>query len=133
MSATEAANRPDTAAAKPVIWTEIRVQDLDAAARFYGAVLGVELTETVMGPTRTFVLPYPEGGISMNLQEGQPGSPGAGSVVHFTVPDVATAAARVAAAGGKTLSPPIEIPPGRTVYCADPAGNTSGVFTPRGA
>lgn len=132
MTATETANRRETATAKPVVWTEIRVPDLDDAARFYGTVLGVELTETVMGPNRSYVLPYPEGGISMNLLEGQPASPGAGSVVHFTVPDVAAAAARVAEAGGKALSPPIEIPVGRMVYCADPAGNTFGLFEPKG-
>ena len=42
---TETPTRAEATAASPVVWTEIPVRDLDAAARFYGAVLGVALTE----------------------------------------------------------------------------------------
>ena len=126
---TETPTRAEATAASPVVWTEIPVRDLDAAARFYGAVLGVALTEQQMGPARTFVLPYGAGGVSMNLQEGAPAAPGTGPVVHFAVTDVAAAAARAAEAGGTAASPVIEIPVGRMVYCTDPDGNRFGVFT----
>lgn len=117
---------------QPVAWTEIPVRDLDAAARFYSAALGVELYEQQMGPDRTFVVPYGgETGISMNLQEGEPAS-GNGPVVHFTVPDADAAAERAKAAGGTLLSPAIEIPPGRFFYVADPDGNKIGLFEPKG-
>ena len=126
---TDSPSRAEATAASPVVWTEIPVRNLDAAARFYGAVLGVTLTEQQMGPDRTYVLPYGEGGVSMNLQEGPPAAPGTGPVVHFAVDEVEAAAARAATAGGQALSPVIEIPVGRMAYCADPDGNRFGVFT----
>jgi predicted enzyme related to lactoylglutathione lyase len=33
--------------------------------------------------------------------------------------------------GGKTLVPPIEIPTGTFAWCADPEGNTIGLFKPK--
>lgn len=129
MTDAKTLSRADATAASPVVWTEIRVRDVDAAARFYGAALGVTLTEQQMGPERTFVLPYGGGGVSMNLQEGEPAPAGSGPVVHFAVDDPEKASERVAAAGGKALSPAIDIPVGRMVYCADPEGNSFGVFS----
>lgn len=117
--------------AQPIAWTEIPVRDLDAAAKFYGAALDVELKEEQMGPERTFVVPYGDGSISMNLQLGEPAGEN-GPVVHFTVPDADAAAARAKSAGGKLLSPAIEIPPGRFFYVADPDGNKIGLFEPKG-
>ena len=37
--------------------------------------------------------------------------------------------ARVEPAGGKVLSPVIDIPAGRFAYCTDPDGNSIGLFT----
>jgi predicted enzyme related to lactoylglutathione lyase len=81
-----------------------------------------------MGGTPTAILPYGEGGISMNLQPGKPAAEGTGPVIFFGVSDIEAASARAAAAGGKVLSPVIDIPVGRMCYCADPDGNSFGTF-----
>jgi predicted enzyme related to lactoylglutathione lyase len=116
-------------AASPVVWTEIPVRDLAAARAFYERVLGVAMEEVTMGGTPTAVLPYGEGGVSMNLQQGEPAADGKGPVIHFAVPDVPAAVERAWEAGGKVLSPVLDIPIGRMCYCADPDGNRFGVFT----
>ncbi len=124
--------RAELTAASPVVWTEIPVRNLAAARDFYERVLGVTMSEVTMGGTPTAVLPYGPGGVSMNLQEGEP-SPGTGPVIHFGVEDVEAATARAWEAGGTVLSPVIEIAVGRMCYCADPDGNRFGLFTFAGA
>jgi hypothetical protein len=47
------------------------------------------------------------------------------------VVDCDTAAKKAEALGGKILSPPTEIIPGRLAIIADPQGAVFGLFTPR--
>ena len=110
-----------------VVWTEIQVKDIPAAAKFYDSVLGFKTsTDRMDGPV---ALNDAGDTVGASLIEG-PG--GASTVLHFVVPDTPEAAAeRVVAGGGTVLGEAIEIPPGRYILAADPDGNKLGLFQPR--
>jgi len=114
-----------------VVWTEIRVTDLEKAAAFYAEVLQNEMTITTeMGPQPMAVFSYKgDPGISGHLIEGTPAAPGTGTIIHLNVPDTLAATRdRLIAAGGTVTSPDIDIPPGSYFYATDPDGNTIGLF-----
>jgi hypothetical protein len=115
------------------VWFEIPVSDLEKAKAFYSKVLMTEFTDQNGGPNPMAVFAYSGGaeqGVSGHLYPGQPAASGAGPTIHLPVPDsVEEAIARVEAAGGKVLSPVIEIPAGRFAYCLDPDGNSIGIFS----
>lgn len=113
-------------------WFEIPVTDLDAAMAFYGEVFQMELTVDNTGPNPMVNFPTksPEQGVSGHLYPGKPSSDG--STIHLVVPDSLDATRkRVEAAGGKIVSPDIEIPPGTFCYAQDPDGNSIGLFQMR--
>lgn len=114
-----------------VVWTEIRVTDLEKATAFYADVLQNKMTITSdMGPQPMAVFSYAgDPGISGHLIQGTPAPAGSGNIVHLNVPDSLEATrVRLIAAGGTVQSPDIEIPPGSYFYATDPDGNTIGLF-----
>ncbi|MGH1356959.1 MAG: VOC family protein [Thalassovita sp.] len=114
-----------------VIWTEIRVTDLEKATAFYAEVLQNDMIITSdMGPEPMAVFSYAgDPSVSGHLIQGTPAPAGAGNIVHLAIPDTLGATrARVTAAGGTVQSPDIEIPPGTYFYATDPDGNTIGLF-----
>ncbi|MDF1802338.1 VOC family protein [Thalassovita sp.] len=114
-----------------VVWTEIRVSNLEKAAAFYADVLQSDIAITTeMGPQPMAVFGYQgDPGISGHLIEGTPAASGTGNIVHLAIPDtLAETRARLTAAGGTILSPDIDIPPGAYFYAEDPDGNTIGLF-----
>ena len=122
-----------TAPARPVIWTEIPVRDLDAGIRFYEAVFGWSMDRQVMGPNEVAMIPAaePAAAVAGHLYLGEPGR-GAGPTIHLAVPGpLEGAAARCRDAGGTVLDmPPVTLPEGRFAYAADPDGNSLGLFEP---
>lgn len=113
------------------VWAEIPVRDLETARRFYATVFDLELKIEETGPNPVVMFPTKDGkGVAGHLYPGTPASEGQGPTVHFAVPDtVESTMQRVEEAGGKVLSPVIEIPVGRFAYCQDPDGNSIGVFS----
>ena len=114
-----------------LVWAEIPVSDLEAARRFYGSVLKSELTINHNGPNPMVDLPIADmaSGVSAHLYPGKPAPQGVGPTVHLLAPDTLEATAdRVVEAGGKVLSPAIEIPVGAFIYTLDPDGNSIGWF-----
>lgn len=127
-AATQTRFRPPVNAA---VWFEIPVTDLQRAKAFYGSVLMTEFTDNNTGPNPMAVFAYTggEAGVSGHLYPGRPAGSGAGPTVHLPLPDsVENGIERVIAAGGKVLSPVIDIPAGRFAYCLDPDGNSIGIF-----
>lgn len=113
-----------------VVWTEIPVTNLKAAADFYSEVFGWKMEITNMGPndvaTFNALTDADETVVGGHLY---PGTPAAGSTIHIAVPDtVAAAAGRCVAAGGQVMGPVIDIPQGRFQYAADPDGNSIALF-----
>ena len=117
-----------------VVWTEIPVRDMDAAKVFYSEVFGYEFIMDESGPEPQAIFPGGEAmtqGVHGHLKTGTPAAPGTGPLLHLAVPGkLEDAMERFAAAGGKVVSPPITIPPGRFAYGLDPDGNSIGLFEP---
>lgn len=116
---------------KASAWFEIPVTDMDAAQRFYGAVLNNSLSVEDAGPNPIAMFTASERMASGHLYPGKPAMPGTGPTIHLTVAaPLEDGMERVARNGGKVVSPAIEIPAGRFAYCLDPDGNSFGLFVP---
>ena len=119
--------------ANSAVWFEIPATDLARARSFYEAVLKTELKEDNTGPNPMLMFPVADSatGVSGHIYPGTPAAAGSGNTIHLAAPDakVEDTLARVEPAGGKVLSPVIDIPAGRFAYCTDPDGNSIGLFT----
>ncbi len=122
---------PDYAPGTPS-WIELSSPDTDAAAEFYGALLGWSATEP--GP--------PESGGYRMFQQGeanvaglmgimQEGQPTAWST-YVSVADAEETAAKVKAAGGNVVVEPMDVMDiGRMAVFLDPTGAAFGVWQPK--
>lgn len=114
-----------------LVWGEIPVTDLEAARLFYGAVFKRELSITSDGPNDMIMLSISDSNdaVAGHIYPGKPAPAGVGPTLHLMAPDDLEATAdRVVEAGGKVLSPAIEIPTGSFIYTQDPDGNSIGWF-----
>ena len=120
--------------AHAISWIEIPVTDLDKASVFYAHVTGLKLSPMEGGPNPLMYFEAEQGGVAGHLYPGQPAPEGTGSTIHLivegTLEDTIT---RVWDAGGKVVSPSIEIPEGRFAYCIDLDGNSISIFEPKKA
>lgn len=116
-----------------VVWGEIPVKDLEASARFYDNVFGWSSKVDRSTPQPMVLLNGAMDAdlVGANLCEGTGANGAGGNIIHFAVSDTCEAAAeRLTDGGGKVLSPPITIPPGRFVMALDLDGNQIGLFQP---
>ncbi len=117
-----------------VVWSEIPVTDMEKAMAFYAAVFDYDMKLDESGPNPQAMFPARDGatkGAHGHLYPGKPAPAGTGPTLHLAVPGkLEDAMARFDAAGGKVVSPPIAIPPGRFAYGLDPDGNSIGLFEP---
>ncbi|CUH63231.1 putative enzyme related to lactoylglutathione lyase [Thalassovita gelatinovora] len=117
-----------------VVWSEIPVSDMQKSMVFYQTVFGYDITLDVTGSNPIAVLGNAMGTVGGHLYPGNPAQTGQGPTLHLAVPDkLEDAANRCAQAGGRVLSEPIAIPPGRFVYAQDLDGNSVGLFEPAAA
>lgn len=113
-------------------WNELFTSDIDRAGKFYVETLGWASEAVDMGPKGTYTLFSRPG--EREQAAGMVGLPPemAGVpphwMVYFSVADVDEATEKVAALGGKTLVPAVDIPVGRFAIVQDPQGATFGVF-----
>ncbi|MEL6519769.1 MAG: VOC family protein [Pseudomonadota bacterium] len=113
------------------VWAEIPVTDMEKAMAFYSAVTGADLEIEDGGPNPVaFFRPAdPKAGVAGHLYPGKPAADGSGPTVHLAAPGtLEEIIARIWDAGGKVISPPIEIPAGRFAYAIDLDGNSIGFF-----
>lgn len=114
-----------------VVWAEIPVTDLQKSIEFYNAVFGYDLQINTDGPNPTAMFFGDDGSVGGHLYPAKPAAAGTGSTVHLAVPDTVEAAMkRCIDAGGKVVSDPTAIPPGRFAYALDLDGNSIGLFQP---
>ena len=113
-------------------WIELSVPNADAAARFYGELMGWRATEP--GPPETGGYRMFEqggksvGGLMGHMQEGQPTA----WATYVSVADADDTAAKVAAAGGTVVVEPMDVMDiGRMAIFADPTGAVFGVWQPK--
>lgn len=115
----------------PTVWIELPVSDLTAAMAFYSKATGLTLERMQMGPNETALFMASDfmSGVAGHLYEGKPAGDGTGPTVHLAAEGTLEEAMdRVTAAGGKVISPSIDIPAGRFFYATDPDGNSIGLF-----
>ena len=119
------------------IWYELMTPDADAAARFYGAVIGW----TIGAPTRT----APDA-VDYRMIRRRDGGHAGGVIViddemkshgahpfwlgYLQVADVDVAVAAIEADGGRTLMPCMTLPVGSIAMVADPMGVPFYVMAP---
>src|SRR5436309_304836 len=98
------------------------VSDLEAAARFYGETLGMEIGDK--RPEFGFVTILP-GGLhpGLMLMRGQAEIGRGGSQIVFHVDNVMAAFQRLGALGVRFHGEPVDLPPGKYVSFEDPDGN----------
>ncbi|MCB1418161.1 MAG: VOC family protein [Notoacmeibacter sp.] len=117
-----------------VCWFEIPVTDLARAQRFYETALGSSMRRDDTGPNPMIAFTSMDDPVaSGHLYPGKPATPGTGNTVHLVALDALEAVMdRIPAAGGKVVSPVIDIPAGRFFYATDPDGNSVGFFNYKG-
>ena len=119
------------------IWYELMTTDQDAAANFYGELVGwtaADQPSPAANGTRYVILSAGDRGVGGILQLSQAmldGGARPGWVGYISVPDTDAAAKRIAEAGGAVHMPPTDIPGiGRFAMVADPGGAAFYVMTP---
>jgi len=115
-------------------WVELSSPDTDASAAFYGALFGWQATDPgpveETGGYRMFQLPGEQSvaGLMAIMQEGQPTA----WATYITVADADETAAKVAAAGGSVVVPPMDVMEiGRMAFFGDPTGAVFGIWQPK--
>lgn len=114
-------------------WVELSSPDTDAAAGFYGDLMGWEATEP--GPveeTGGYRMFEQDGmsvaGLMAHMQEGQPTA----WSTYVSIADADATAERVEAAGGGVIVEPMDVTDiGRMAFFTDPGGAAFGVWQPR--
>ena len=107
------------------VWFDIPVADLDRAAAFYRAVLGVEITKQQFGEMQFCLIDHREGnGGCLAINPKEISSTG-GLLVYMNVDGrIRDAAAQVVSLGGKLLEPVRSIGPhGFRAVALDSEGN----------
>jgi len=112
-------------------WTELTTSDRKAARKFYGSLLGWELTDMDMGKSTYTIINVGGQGVG-GITDIPPNAQGMPSTWggYVTVDDVDKVAARVAGLGGRVLLEPMDIPTvGRFATIMDPQGATLSLIT----
>lgn len=113
-------------------WVDLGTPDTDAAAAFYGALLGWDVREPenpeqTGGYRQARVRGKAVAGVMPLMQEGQPPA----WTTYVTVVNADETAAKVSAAGGATVAAPMDVLEfGRMAVFADPTGAAFAVWQP---
>lgn len=113
-------------------WVDLATPDVDAAARFYGDLLGWETPEMpnsaeMGGYRRAKKNGADVAGMMPLMQEGQPPA----WSTYVSVTDAAASAAAIGEAGGTVIAPPMDVMDlGKMAVFADPTGAAFGIWQP---
>ena len=124
------AERTEYADGEPC-WADVTTPDLDAATRFYGALLGWTFHNT--GPDfGNYTMALKDGKPVAGLTPPQPGGGGPPAwSLYLASSDVAATAGRAERGGAKILVGPMEVPgSGHMLFGFDPTGAAFGVWQP---
>jgi predicted enzyme related to lactoylglutathione lyase len=120
----------------PAVYFEIPVSDIDRAIEFYGAVLDLTFTRTVIDHYEMALFPFDERlpGISGALSKGDVYRPThEGVILYMRTADIRDTLQRVTANGGRIV---LEITSATEWGCVaefeDSEGNRVGLFEPNG-
>lgn len=114
------------------VWFELITSDVEGGIAFWSDVAGFRREDSDMGTFRYPVLTVEGRGVAGAMAPKMPDVP-SHWMGYWGVDDVDARAARVAAAGGRILVPPTDIPTvGRFAIVADPQGASVSLFRPAG-
>ena len=113
-------------------WYELGTSDLPAAADFYARLFGWQVVDSGMdGFDYRLARSGDDMVAGLMSNDGQEQSPPPNWLIYFAVDDCDESAAALAAAGGKVLKAPADIPgTGRFAVAADPQGAVFGLLQP---
>ncbi len=122
---------PDYAPGTPS-WVDLASPDPDASAAFYCALMGWSATDPGPAESGGYRMFQQDGksvaGLMRLMQEGQPTA----WSTYVSVLDADDTAAKVAAAGGSVVVPPMDVMDiGRMAFFADPTGAVFGIWQPK--
>lgn len=113
-------------------WYELGTSDTDRARAFYAGLLGWQVQDAGMEGF-TYLLAQSDGDMVAGMMglDAQAGSPPPHWLVYVAVDDCDRTAADIAAAGGRVVRGPEDIPgTGRFAVAADPQGAHFGILQP---
>lgn len=115
-----------------VVWVDIAVADLDRAARFYEAVLGVPVPRQEFNGQAFCVIDHQDGNGGCLIVNPDAVAPNKGPLVYLNVAGrIRAAAAAVASHGGEVLQEVHPIGPhGFRAVIADSEGNRLALHSP---
>lgn len=122
----------DTVKPNPIDWFEIPVRDVARAQKFYEALLAAPMRRESIGPQTLVVFDHAETGVGGCLLAGPtvPAPSEAGTLVYLrAAPTLDAVLARLVPAGGKLLTPKVQLPGdmGCFAHVADTEGNRVGL------
>ncbi len=121
-----------------VTWFEIPVTDIDRAQKFYETILDIKMVKRTDGDDEAVFFPFDpnviqatSGRVTGVLSKSERNKPSAnGTVVYINAtPNIQDVLDRVEKAGGKVISPTIQIPPGFIALIIDSEGNKVGLHS----
>lgn len=113
------------------IWFDLQTSNAAAARDFYAAVLGWTYEEQAP-EYGGYAVAFKDGAVASGIGQQEPGAtyPSAWTV-YFGVANADAACAKITAAGGSLMFPPMVIgDQGRMAMCTDPTGAAFGVWEP---
>jgi len=117
-------------------WFEIPVANIDRAKSFYETILDIKMIKRADGADESVFFPYnpnviqaTSGRVTGVLSKSEKNTPSAnGTLVYINAsPSIQTVLDKVEQAGGKIISPKIQIPPGFIAIIMDSEGNRIGL------
>ena len=124
---------PATTVSSPIDWFEIPVRDIDRAQQFYEALLAAPLRRDTIGDKTLAVFgAATDGGAGGCLLAGAdvPAPSADGTLIYLNAdPSLDAVLARVGAAGGRIVTPKVQLPGdmGCFAHVADSEGNRVGL------
>ncbi|MBB6499367.1 VOC family protein [Pedobacter cryoconitis] len=117
-------------------WFEIPVSDIERAKNFYETILALEMIKRIDGNDESVFFPYNPNviqatsgrvtGVLSKSEENNPSSQGTLIYINAS-PAIQTVLDKVEQAGGKIITPKMQIPPGFIAVIMDSAGNRIGL------
>jgi len=117
-------------------WFEIPVTDIGRAQKFYETILDIKMVKRTDGEDEAVFFPFDpnviqatSGRVTGVLSKTEKNIPSSnGTIVYINAsPSIQTVLDKVEKAGGKVISPKIQIPPGFIAIIIDSEGNKVGL------
>lgn len=119
--------------ANSINWFEIPVSDFARAKKFYSDIFGIDMYESMMGPSQMGF--FPQDGVSGSIIKAEGHKPSMdGTLIYLSAgEDLSGVLSRIEGAGGKVLQPKTKVTDeiGFVAVFADTEGNKVALHSPK--